>query len=79
MLFSWEASALSCFLCSYYFSGTQIRGQHVWEVSVDTVTATHFDVVSERTGISRDGLRLSGKMSILLTAIPSGLNCKCYP
>lgn len=30
------------------------------------------------SGVSRDGLRLSGKMSIVLTAIPSGLNCKCY-
>lgn len=49
----------------------------MWEVSVDTVTAKDFDVVSERTGVSRHGLRLSGKMSILLTAIPSGLNCKC--
>lgn len=29
--------------------------------------------------VSRDGLRLSGQMSILLTAIQSKLNCECYP
>lgn len=43
-----------------------------------TLTVTDFHVVSERSGVSRDGLRISGKMSILLTAIPSGLHCKCY-
>lgn len=46
---------------------------------MDIVTAKDFDVVSERSGVNRDGLRLSGKMSILVTATPSGLNCKCYP
>lgn len=69
---------LSCFSCSLCFSGTQIRGQHEREVSVDIVTAADFDVVSERSGVNRNGLRLSGKMNILLTAIPSGLSCKCY-
>lgn len=38
---------------------------------MDIVTAADFDVVSERSGVSRNGLRLSGKMNILLTAIPS--------
>lgn len=29
--------------------------------------------------VNRDGLRLLGKMSILLTAIRGVVNCKCYP
>lgn len=36
---------------------------------------------SQRAGqrVNKDGLRLLGKMSILLTAVRSVVNCKCYP
>lgn len=46
---------------------------------MDIVTAADFDVFSERSGVSRDGLRLSGKMSILLTAIPKWIELQMLP